>query len=159
MILANVIFPAPSAAYVASMFFPLAALLALATEFGVFAVFQRNVPSRLGLFMVVVSVNVLSWVVGFGLSFLLPSGLVPQMVSGGDHDFPILTTGPSWGMMAIASFFWACLLSFAIEYAALWWFREKLHFRRLALCTALANLASYCVIAIVVAIYLHFDLF
>ncbi len=42
MILANIIFPAPCAAYVASIFFPLAAVLALATEFAVFASFQRS---------------------------------------------------------------------------------------------------------------------
>ena len=40
MLLADVIFPAPSAAYVANLFFPISAVLALAAEFAVFAWFQ-----------------------------------------------------------------------------------------------------------------------
>jgi hypothetical protein len=46
MILANVIFPAPSAVYVATIFFPLAAVLAIVTELSVFAYFQKGVLSR-----------------------------------------------------------------------------------------------------------------
>ncbi len=85
MILANVSFPAPTAAYVASVFFPLAALLALATELAVFAYFQRGVVSRSSLLGVVVGVSLISWLVGVVLSLFLPSGLVPQLVDAGDH--------------------------------------------------------------------------
>jgi hypothetical protein len=159
MILANVIFPAPTAAYIACLFFPVAALLALATEFAVFVAFQRGLSSRFRLLVVVVGVNLLSWIVGLMFSCFLPTGLVPQLVSAGDHDFAILTQGPTWEKMAIASFFWACLLSFGIEYALLRIIGNRLRFRRLALCTGLANIASYCVIALVVSIHLHFDLF
>jgi hypothetical protein len=92
-ILANVIFPAPSAAYVASVFFPLAALLALATEFAVFAYFQRKVLSKWRLLGVVVGVNVFSWLVGVALSFFGPSGIAPELVGAGNPAH-ILTQGP-----------------------------------------------------------------
>ncbi len=157
--LANIIFPAPSAAYLVNLFFPLSAALALATEFGVFAYFQRGVMSKSGLLGVVVGVNLFSWFVGILLSFLLPNGLVPKLVGAGEHQVHIFTQGPHWGSIALLSFFWACLLSFALECAALGLFRRRLPFQRLALCVGVANVASYCVIGAVVAVHLCFDLF
>ena len=159
MILANVIFPAPSAAYIVNLFFPLSAVLALATEFGVFAYFQRGVMSKSRLLSVVVSVNLFSWLVGIVLSFFLPSGLVPKLVGEGEHQAHIITQGPQWGTIAVLSFFWACLLSYGLEYAALYLLRRRLLFQRLALCVGVANVASYCVIGAVVAVHLHFPLF
>jgi hypothetical protein len=153
MILADVIFPAPTAAYVASVFFPLAALLALATEFAVYIYFQGNTSKSL-LLALVVGVNVFSWCAGILLSALLPSGLVPQLVEAGDHQVQILTTGPQWNTIAILSFFWACFLSFVFEYGLLLLLRKRLPLQRLALCVAAANIASYCVIAATVTVYL-----
>ena len=60
MILADVIFPAPSAAYVASIFFPVAALVTLATELAVFAYFQRGIFSRRRIVGVVTCINMCS---------------------------------------------------------------------------------------------------
>jgi hypothetical protein len=159
MLLANVIFPAPSAAYLATIFFPLAGVLALATEFAVFAHFQRGVMSRFRILGVIVGVNLLSWFVGLVLSFFLPSGLVPQLADAGDRQIYITTQGPHWGTLAILSFFWACLLSFGLEYAALRRLRRILPLKNVALCVGLANVASYCVIGAVVTVYLYFDLF
>jgi hypothetical protein len=159
MLLADVIFPAPSSAYVACIAFPVAALLALVTEFAVFVYFQRGVLSKPRLLGAAIGVNLFSWLVGGSLSFLLPSGLVPKLVSVGDHEVYVATTGPHWSPIAIAGFFWACLLSFGLEYGALRALRKWLRFQRLALCVGVANVASYCVIAAVVAFHLHFDLF
>jgi hypothetical protein len=159
MLLANVIFPAPSAAYLATVFFPIAGVLALAAEFAVFAHFRRGVMSRWRLLAVVVGVNLMSWFAGLVLSFFLPSGLVPQLADAGDRWIPIPTQGPHWGTLAILSFFWACLLSFGLEYAALRPWRRRLPLRDLALCVGLANVASYCVIGAVVAVSLSFELF
>ena len=156
---ANVIFPAPSAVYVANLFFPLSAVLALAAEFAVFAYFQRGVMSRFRILAVVVGINLLSWVVGFALSFVLPSGLVPQLVDAGDSPITITTQGPNWNVLAILGFFWACALSFVLEYGTLRLFRRRLPLKNLALCVGLANVASYCVIGAVVAVHLPFDLF
>jgi hypothetical protein len=55
---ADVIFPAPSAAYVACFFIPLSAILALATEFAVYVRFQRGVISLWWLFGIVFGVNI-----------------------------------------------------------------------------------------------------
>jgi hypothetical protein len=159
MLLANVIFPAPSAAYVATIFFPLSGVLALAAEFAVFAHFQCGVMSRFRILGLVVGVNLVSWLVGLVLSFFLPSGLVPKLADAGDRRNYITTQGPHWGTLAILSFFWACLLSFGLEYAALRLLRRLLRLRNVALCVGLANVASYCVIGAVVAVYLYFDLF
>jgi hypothetical protein len=158
VILANVIFPAPTAAYVASVFFPIAAVLALTTEFAVYCWFQRGVLSSWRLLGVVIVVNLFSWIVGIALSLLLPSGLVPKLVDAGEPVY-ILTQGSHWSTIAVASFVWACFLSFGLEYGGLWVLRTRLPFQRLALCAGVANAASYCVIAAVVAVQLYFDLF
>jgi hypothetical protein len=158
IILANVIFPAPSAVYVAGIFFPLATLLALATEFAVFAYFQRNVLSKWRLLGVVICTNLFSWLVGVAFSLFLPSGLVPELVNA-DGPVYILTQGPHWSAIAIVSFFWACLLSFGLEYGGLWILRKWLPLHKLVLCIGVANVASYCVIGAVVAVHVHFRLF
>jgi hypothetical protein len=76
-VLADIIFPAPSAVYIASLYIPLSAILALLTEFGVYAYFQRGLIRLWRLLGVVLGVNVFSWLIGLLLSFLLPSFLVP----------------------------------------------------------------------------------
>src|ERR1700704_1386730 len=129
--LADIIFPAPSAAYVSSWFIPLSAILGLATEFGVYAYFQRRVIAFWRLFGIVIAVNVFSWMVGLFLSFLLPSFLVPQLRGDGEHRFTTITPGPHWGLVAVLSFAWACFVSALLEYFALWLLRRRLGFRRL----------------------------
>ncbi len=157
--LANVIFPAPSAAYLATLFFPVAAALALATEYGVYLHFQRKILSLWPLFCVVFIVNIFSWLAGILLSFVLPSFLVPTLVGEGTSRGTALLPGPHWEAVAILSFIWACLLSIALEYFALWLFRKTLRFRRLGLCVTIANTASYAAIGITAWVFLHFQLF
>jgi hypothetical protein len=157
--LADIIFPAPSAAYVAGIFLPLSAILALATEFSVYIYFQRGVIKLWRLFGVVFGVNLFSWTVGLFLSFLLPNFLVPQLVGEGEHHFTTITQGPHWGVVATLSFVWACFVSTLLEYFALWVFRRKLRFRRLGLCVTAANVAGYIVIGAVVWVCLHFQLY
>jgi hypothetical protein len=159
MTLADVIFPAPSAAYFVNLFFPLSAVLALTAEFAVFVYFQRGVMSKPRLLFVVVGVNLFSWLVGIVLSGFLPSGLVPRLVGEGEHQGYVVAAGPHWDAIAILSFFWACMLSFVLEYSALRLLRKQLPLQKLALCVAVANIASYCVIGAVVAIELYFGRF
>ncbi len=64
-----------------------------------------------------------------------------------------------WGTIAVVSFFWACLLSFGLEYAVLLVFSKRGPFHRHALCVGVAIVASYLVIGAVMAIQLHFELF
>ena len=77
--LANVIFPAWSAAYLSSLLLPVAGIGALTTECFVFLILQRGALSRVSLIGVVLAINVLSWIVGTALGFLLPTGLVPVL--------------------------------------------------------------------------------
>ena len=156
--LADVIFPAPSTAYVVSFLIPLSAVLALATEFGVYIYFQRGALALWRLFSVVLAVNSFSWVVGLLLSSLFPSFLVPKLVGQGEHKFTTIAPGPHWGLVAVLSFVWACFLSIILEYFALWLFRNKLGFRRLASCVTFANVAGYLAIGVTVWIFLHFHL-
>jgi len=152
---ADVIFPAPSAAYIANLFVPLSAILALATEFAVYVRFQRGIISLWRLFGIVLGVNIFSWVVGLFLSFLLPSFLVPKLVGDSAHRFTTITPGPYWGVVAVLSFVWACAVSTLLEYFALWLFRKRLAFHRLGLCVTVANVAGYIVIGTTVWIFLH----
>jgi hypothetical protein len=155
---ADVIFPAPSAAYVACIFIPLSAILALATEFAVYVRFQRGVISLWWLFGIVFGVNIFSWVVGIFLSFLLPTFLVPKLVGDSAHRFTTIAPGPYWGVVAILSFVWACAVSTVLEYFALWLFRKKLGFRQLGSCVTVANVAGYIIIGATVWVFLTFGL-
>src|SRR3954471_17036773 len=76
--LADVIFPAPSAAYVANLFIPASAVLAVLSEIAVFRAFQRSRMSLLRLSLVVVGINIFSWVIGILLSSL---PILPGVVS------------------------------------------------------------------------------
>jgi hypothetical protein len=147
MLLANVIFPAPMVAYLVSLIIPLSAVLALATEFAVFVYFQRGVMSKWRLLGIVVGVNLFSWFCGIVLS-----GIVPELIPRLAGDAAV------YNIIAVVGLFWACLLSFALEYGALRLLRRWLPLKRLALCVGVANVASYCVIAVVVAVHIIFRL-
>jgi hypothetical protein len=136
----------------------LSAILGLATEFAVYVYFQRAIIALWRLFGVFIAVNLFSWIVGLFLSFLLPSFLVPQLRGEGEHRFTTITQGPHWGLVAILSFAWACIVSILLEYFALWLFRRKLGLRRLGFCVALANVAGYVIIGATVWTYVHFNL-
>lgn len=156
MLLANIIFPAPSAAYVSTFFIPLATILALGTEFIVFSRTQRGIASNGKLLFVVLALNVFSWVVGLFISFIFPSGLVPLLTPSG---VSIITQGPRWGIIAILSFPFACLVSAALECLGLRFFFRRIPFPAPIRTVAIANLASYVVLGATVFVFLHFDWF
>jgi hypothetical protein len=140
---ADVIFPAAAIAYVESLFVPLSAVLALATEFAVYAYFQRKIISLPRLFGVVFGVNIFSWLVGALLSCLVPDRFIPHLP----------------GVTDLGSFAWACIMSTALEYSVLWIFSRRLAFRKLGLCVILANIAGYVVIWTTVQVCNHLRVF
>jgi len=156
--IADIIFPAPSAAYIASWFIPLSVVLAMGTEFAVYIYFQRSKITLPRLFSIVIGTNLFSWIVGLLLSLLLPSFLAPKLVGDAKHQFTTIAPGPHWGEVAVLSFVWACFISILLEYFALWIFRKKLTFNSLGLCVTVANIAGYIVIGATVWVYLHFNL-
>lgn len=153
MFLANVIFPAPSAAYISTIFFPIAAILALAAEILVFRRTQGPVLSTWRIAAVVLSLNVLSWILGLAISLLLPSGSGPHPTPSG---VSIVQPGPYWNILALASYPFACLLSTLLEYLGLRVFNSfsGVPFQKPLRCVALANLLSYVVLGIAVAFFL-----
>ncbi len=157
LMLANIIFPAPSAAYIAGLFFPLAAIASLGVEIYVLRYFQKGlVPAGLTL-VTVLSANTVSWWAGIAMSGLLPSGIVPTLVGDPERGLTMAGRGPDWNAIAIASFFLACVVSFVIEYGFLRLVSRWLPCRHPALCAAVANVSSYCVLGLLVAAHLHFD--
>jgi hypothetical protein len=156
--IADIIFPAPSAAYVSSWFIPLSVVLAMGTEFAVYIYYQRSRIRLWRLFFIVIGTNIFSWIIGLLLSFFLPSFLVPKLVGDAKHQFTTIAPGPHWNEVAVLSFVWACFVSIALEYFALWIFRKKLNFRSLGSCVTLANIGGYIVIGATVWVYLHFNL-
>ena len=145
--LANVIFPAPSSAYVISFFLPFCAVLALLTEFAVFCWFYRRVVSPPKLFGLVLAANLCSWVLGLFLSFVLPSGLVPITLGPPEHQFQSIGHGPHWLALSAVGFVWAAFLSFALEYAFFRFITRRFPRQHLVAAVAAANFASYCELA------------
>lgn len=146
--LANIIFPAPSTAYVSSLLLPLAGMIALASECAIYARFSAR-PLR-PVLIATIAANVFSWLVGLQLSRLLPSGLVPRLVEPG---LTYLDRGPDWFRYAWLSYPAACVMSFALEFAALYPVRKRLRIRRLASAAALANAASYAILGLLVLVF------
>jgi len=153
MPLANIIFPAPSAVYITTFFIPLATILALVTECIIFVRMQRGVVSAGKLSAVVVVLNVFSWLVGWFLSELLPTGLVPQLKPNG---VSIIEPGPQWNLLALLSFPFACLVSMLLEYFGLRALLRWLPLHRPLRTVAVANVASYLVLGGTVFLSLHF---
>ncbi len=101
--------------------------------------------------------NLVSWFAGVVIGFLLPSGLVPKPIESDGHQVSIITQGPRWMAMALASFVVACPLSIGIEYTALLPFQKrKFPFNNLGRCTTYANITSYVVLSVLVWIHLQF---
>jgi hypothetical protein len=155
-LLADVIFPAPSAAYVVGFFLPIAVVLAMAAEIVVYLWLERQSTGVAKLPGVVILINIFSWVAGMLLSFCLPTFLVPQMVGTGQNAFWTLGPGPHWNMVAGLSFVWACALSIVLEYVALRLFRKRLGLRKPAVCSAIANILGYAVIGLVIWVRVRF---
>lgn len=142
--LADVLFPAFTAPYVAMVFFPYLAVAVLISEVAVYRAFNRSVGYGPLLRIAFVS-NVVSSVVGCLIAAFLPSGLVRKPI--GDHH--IITTGPYWDIYAVAGFIVALGLSIWIEYAVIRRrFPQALRQENLLRCVAVANVASYAILLV-----------
>jgi hypothetical protein len=155
--LANIIFPAPSTAYLAGIFFPLAAIASLAVEIFVLRHFQKGLVSAERTVLTAICANTVSWWAGIAMSGLLPSGIAPTLVGDPERGLTMAGRGPDWNAIAVASFFLACAVSFVIEYVFLRLVSRWLPCRHPALCAAVANVSSYCVLGLLVAAHLYFD--
>lgn len=154
MLLANLIFNAPAAAYLAHLIlFPLLILIALGLEFWVFRRLEKGAASAGKLLGIVVLINIASWFAGFFLSLLLPRGYS----NSGPPRF--IEYGPDYTLLAILSFPFACVVSALLEYGALRLFFPRLPFRRPFRTVVLANLTSYAAIGMVVAAGVAWRLF
>ena len=150
-ILANVIFPAFTAPYFSPLLFPVAGIAAVITEFVCYRRFSSHLerPS----FGDIIGANLLSWLVGMVIGFILPSGLVEKAVPGGSRQ--ILTSGPHFTTYAIIAFFGACLLSIFIEGWFLRWSSrtEPEPVTGIYRLSAVANVSSYIVLGVVAWIW------
>ena len=140
MLLANVIFPAFSAPYFAVGVFPIAAFVALASEIGVMGwrhpSFKWKKASGITLLA-----NLFSWMIGVGISLILPSGLVKKPIIDEQGAPEILTSGPNFQMFVLLAFIVALVLSIAVEYAV--WRYYCRDDSKLLASVSIAHLASY----------------
>ena len=151
LFLADVIFPAFSAPYFAPIFFPVAGIAAIGTEWLCYRLLskQMNRPTLWD----VIFVNLVSWLVGIILSFFLPSGLISKPIRGG-HS--VAVQGPHFTAYAIIAFPVACILSIVIEFEALR--RRKRDWAAVDLfrLSAIANTSGYVVLFFLVWIWIKY---
>ena len=136
--IADVIFPAFYAPYVAQIFSPLAALAALATEIFFYRWWSKE--ARIGrLAVVVVVANVASSVVGMIIAAYLPTGYNPAFPRGSQGPWH----APEWIQLATIAWVLAFLVSIVIEWPVLVLFRRFVRIPRALLASTFANAASY----------------
>jgi hypothetical protein len=157
MFVADVIFPAFSAPYLAWFFFPVAALLAMFSEVLVFRL--RNNELTWGRAAAITAgANLVSWFFGLLLSLVLPSGLVPHLVrQPGGKDFRTITQGPHYGTYMILGFIVALILSILIEYRVWLRYTHKAPLRDCLNSCILANVASYAVLIGMACSYVYLN--
>ncbi len=146
-ILANVIFPAFTTPYFSPLLFPIAGIAAVVTEFICYRRFSPH-PERPS-FGDIIGANLLSWLAGILISFVLPSGLVPKTLPSGSQT---ITQGPHFTTYAIIAFFVACILSIFIEGWFIRWSAraEPDPVTGIFRLSAVANVASYIVLGVLV---------
>ena len=148
MVIANTIFPAPSTAYLASIFLPLAGLTMLVAECAVYKRFSAQ--SLRWIVLATIVANVGSWIAGVVLTEMLPSGYVSQLTESGDR---ILARGPNWSLYVYLSYPLACLLSIVLELGLFYPLRKRLRIRRPVAAVTLANIASYTLLGLLVLVF------
>jgi Ca2+/Na+ antiporter len=148
--LADVIFPAFYFPYFVAVAYPLSGLAALATEI---FIFRRFYPSaKLSwLIAVVVGANVASSLLGIGIASVLPSGLNSAWVQGRGGP----ARGLNWSRLALISWFVALILSILVEYFVLLVVTRRKPLPRLARAVAIANIASYAVLVVVLQLSIY----
>jgi hypothetical protein len=140
---ANVVFPAFHAPYYAGLL-PPAVVATLLVECSVMCGLNRpcKVPA---VCLAVAASNLVSWLAGYLVVPLLfvGDGYGWEYLDGGGA---ILTHGRHWDWYASWAFLQACVLSIAIEYAALLAMHRWVPLRRRFLGVLVGNLASYAVL-------------
>jgi hypothetical protein len=132
IVLANLIFPAFTAPYIAPLLFPIAGIAAIVAETVVFKLLNWHLGLGRILGLVVLA-NVASGAVGYLIALVLPSGLV-----GEPHDvYVILSFVPAW------------VLSILIEYRVVRAFAQWVTVPRPFSTVAWANTASYLTLFVV----------
>lgn len=149
-IIADVIFPAFSTPYFSPLFFPVAGIAAIGTEWFCYRRFSSNEdhPS-LGE---IILANLASWLAGIIISCCLPSGLIQKPSPGGGGHTHI-AAGPHFATYAVIAFFVACFLSVIIEFWYLRWITRPHPIDRLFRLSAIANVAGYVVLGVLVWIW------
>lgn len=142
MLFANVIFPAFSAPYVSLFLFPIAGIATLVIETVIFKIRHKELSGYRVLGFVIVA-NIVSWMFGSALSYLLPSGLTTKSVESGGHELTIMTQAPNFGTLVIIAFIVAFFLSILIEFFVWKGLTHKRHLSNLFMTTCLAHIASY----------------
>jgi len=142
---ANVIFPAFTAPYVSPLLFPIAGIAVLAVEFATYKLIAKSL-STLAALVLVIAVNLISWLVGIALTRFLPDGLVK-----GERG--IVTTGPDFFQLAILGFVVAYVLSVLVEAGALKVASYKWTIEAPLKLSFVANTASYLVLSGIVWLY------
>ncbi len=146
MILANFIFPAFTTPYVFPMFFPVAAIVAIAAEVYVFCLKNRDLS--LGkIICTVVVINIASAAIGFASAEVLPSGLEPAVMGEGENQFRTTQPGPKYGMYAVLGYILAFTLSVLIEWGIVRSDRCII-IEQPFITVGLANVASYVVLIV-----------
>jgi hypothetical protein len=144
VLLANIIFHAFGAPYVAPWFCPPLFLLVLGIEWAVVACWNRTAVGAAG--GCVVGMNVASYLAGFRLSgwLVVGHGLVVQ--NSDDSGYGALSLGPEWAPLARLAFLQAWAASVVIETAVLLGVRRWTGVRRVVVPVLVANALSYAVL-------------
>ncbi len=139
---AIVIFPAFAAPYVSSVYFPIAPIFALGTEYVIYK--WRNQSLTFGvILLLLIGVNVISTVAGIIITSSLPDGLTTN--SSG-----VLTGGPEFMLYAKLGFVLAYVLSVIIEWVALLIAAKKIDITSTFKLSLLSNTASYIILTVIV---------
>ena len=155
MIFANVIFPAFTAPYVSYLFFPMAATAAILSEIVVFKLRYHEL-SLIRATGVTLIANLVSWIAGVILGFLLPSGLIPKVVGSGNQQFTTITQGPHFDSLMWIGFAVAFLLSVLIEFYIWKIFQRKSPLPKLLTTTTTAHIVSYALLIGIAFAYIKF---
>ncbi|MBI4955546.1 MAG: hypothetical protein HY908_26235 [Myxococcales bacterium] len=137
---ANAIFPAFATPYASMCAAPLSWLGALCIEWTTLWFFNRR-RNLDDLLRVVLVANLASFIVGFLVSGLLPTGLD---VSSGEPR-----VGRDWHRLVVASFAVAYAVSILVELAVVRLVRKRWPVSRPATCAVLANTFSYSLLGII----------
>jgi len=132
---ANVIFPAFVGPYISIAMFPLAGAAILLSESVVYKVACRQLSIPTVLLLVVVA-NVVSSIIGIGVAFFLPDGLVYGTTG-------VVVGGPNFSLYFNLSFVLAYLISILIEGAILKFASSWFAISRPFLVSIAANTVSY----------------